>query len=78
MISMNISPPRATADRNVDSVPNVNARILNSGSRNIGSVTRRSIITNAISDSDTRREQDQHARAPPPGRRIPVRDGCRT
>ena len=36
MISMNISPPRATADRNVDSVPNVNARILNSGSRNIG------------------------------------------
>ncbi len=51
MISMNISPPRATADRNVDSVPNVNARILNSGRRNIGSVTRRSIITKAISDA---------------------------
>ena len=51
MISMNIRPPRATADRNVDSVPNVNARILNSGRRNIGSATRRSIIANAISDA---------------------------
>jgi hypothetical protein len=36
MISMNISPPRATADRNVESVPNVYARFLNSDSRNIG------------------------------------------
>ena len=44
MISMNISPPRATAERNVESVPNVNARIRNSGSRNIGSVTRCSAI----------------------------------
>ena len=37
MISMNISPPRATAARNVDIVPNVNALIRNSGRRNIGS-----------------------------------------
>ena len=51
MISMNIRPPRATAERNVESVPNVNARILNSGSRNIGSATRRSITTNATSDT---------------------------
>ena len=50
MISMNIRPPRATAERNVDSVPNVNARILNSERRNIGSVTRRSIATNATSE----------------------------
>ena len=49
MISMNIRPPRATADRNVDSVPNVNARIRNSGSWNIGLATRRSISTNATS-----------------------------
>ena len=37
MISMNISPPRATAERNVESVPNVKARMRNSGRRNIGS-----------------------------------------
>ena len=37
MISMNIRPPRATAERKLESVPNVNARIRNSGSRNIGS-----------------------------------------
>jgi hypothetical protein len=43
MISMNISPPRAIAERNVESVPNVNARIRNRGSRNIGSATRLSI-----------------------------------
>ncbi len=48
MISMNISPPRATAERNVESVPNVNARIRNSGSLNIGSGTRRSMVANAI------------------------------
>ena len=48
MISMNINPPRATADRNVESVPNVNARIRNSCSRNMGSATRRSIIAKAI------------------------------
>ncbi len=47
MISMNIRPPRATAERNVESVPNVNARIRNSGSWNIGSATRRSTATNA-------------------------------
>ena len=51
MINMNIRPPRETADRNVDSVPNVNARIRNSGSRNIGSATRCSMSTNATSDS---------------------------
>ncbi len=44
---MNISPPRATAERNVDSVPNVNARMRNSGRRNIGLATRPSIATNA-------------------------------
>jgi hypothetical protein len=48
MISMNISPPRATAERNVDSVPNVKARIRNSGSRNIGSLTSFSIKPKAI------------------------------
>jgi hypothetical protein len=48
MISMNIRPPRATADRNVESVPNVNARIRNSCSRNMGWATRRSIIAKAI------------------------------
>ncbi len=51
MISMNISPPRAIADRNVDSVPNVNARIRNSGRRNIGLATRASITANATSDA---------------------------
>ena len=48
MISMNISPPRAIAERKVDSVPNVNARMRNSGRRNIGSATRPSMITKAI------------------------------
>src|SRR3954447_8307711 len=47
MMSMNISPPRATAERNVDSVPNVNARTRNSGRRNIGWSERRSTTTNA-------------------------------
>ena len=51
MINMNIRPPRETADRNVDSVPKVKARMRKSGSRNIGSVTRRSIATNAISEA---------------------------
>ena len=51
MISMNIRPPRATAERNVDSVPNVNARILNSGRRNIGSSTRRSTTAKITSES---------------------------
>ena len=47
MISMNISPPRATAERNVESVPNVKARMRNRGRRNIGSATRRSTAANA-------------------------------
>ena len=51
MISMNIRPPRATADRNVDSVPKVNARILNSASRNIGPATRRSMNAKATSEA---------------------------
>ena len=36
MMSMNISPPRARADRKLDSVPKVNARIRSSSRRNIG------------------------------------------
>ena len=48
MISMNIRPPRASEDRKVDSVPNVNARMRNSGRRNIGSCERCSTNTNAI------------------------------
>ena len=47
MISMNIRPPRATAERKVESVPKVKARMRNSGRRNIGSATRRSTITKA-------------------------------
>ena len=53
MISMNISPPRATADRNVESVPNVNARIRNSGRRNIGSRARRSIDAEGDEQGDS-------------------------
>src|SRR4029078_11295116 len=41
MMSMNMSPPRATAERKVESVPNVNARMRKSGSRNIGSAAGR-------------------------------------
>src|SRR5690242_3921141 len=48
MISMNIRPPRATADKKVESVPNVKALIRNSWSRNMGCATRRSIIAKAI------------------------------
>ena len=51
MISVNIRPPRATAARKVESVPNVNARILNSWSRNIGSAARRSTTQNASRES---------------------------
>src|SRR6478736_4105184 len=47
MMSMNIRPPRATADRKVDSVPKVKARMRKSGRRNIGSATRRSTSTKA-------------------------------
>ena len=52
MISMNISPPRATAARKVESVPKVKALMRNSGRRNIGSATRRSISTKAVSESN--------------------------
>ena len=51
MISMNIRPPRATAARKVERVPKVKARMRKRGSRNIGSATRRSIITKAISEA---------------------------
>ena len=43
---MNISPPRATEDRNVDSVPNVNARMRKSERLNIGCAERRSTPAN--------------------------------
>ena len=46
-----MSPPRDTADRNVDSVPNVNAWTRKSGSRNIGCAERRSTAMNATSDT---------------------------
>jgi hypothetical protein len=49
MISMNISPPRATAARKLESTPNVNARIRNNGRRNIGKRTRVSTMVNATS-----------------------------
>ena len=51
MISMNIRPPRATADRNVESVPNVKALMRKSGRRNMGSAVRRSISANAVSET---------------------------
>ncbi len=47
MISMNCSPPRPRADKKVDRVPKVNARILNSPSRNIGAATLVSTSTNS-------------------------------
>ena len=51
MISMNISPPRLSAARKLASTPAVNARILNSCSRNIGSATRVSMTQNATSSA---------------------------
>ena len=76
MMSMNISPPRATADRNVDSVPNVKARMRNSGSRNIGYGVRCSTITNATRQasaaaSSARTRGLPHPIAWPPHGRIP-------
>ena len=77
MISMNISPPRAIDDRNVDSVPKVKARIRNSDSRNIGSAERRSITTKATKRHQRAAEQAEHARArPATDARRP--GGCRT
>jgi len=43
MISMNISPPLASAASSVATLPAVNARIPNSCRRNIGALTRYSI-----------------------------------
>ena len=74
MISMNMSPPRATAERNVESVPKVNARMRNSGSRNIGSGTRCSAIaktvklTAAPASRTTTRVLVQPVEWPPAGR----------
>jgi hypothetical protein len=43
MMSMNMSPPRPTAARKLDSTPAEYARIRNSGSRNMGWSERSSI-----------------------------------
>ena len=51
MISMNISPPRLSAARKLASTPAVNARILNSWMRNIGSATCVSMMPNAMSSA---------------------------
>ncbi len=74
MISMNIRPPRATADRNVESVPKVKARMRKSGRRNIGSATRRSTstkatrLTTAPASSASTRGLPQPTGWPPAGR----------
>ena len=57
MISMNISPPRPTADRKLARVPAVKARMRNSGSRNIGSAVRRSMMANTISRATPQAER---------------------
>ena len=77
MISMNISPPRATAERNVESVPNVNARMRNSGSRNIGSATRRSIAANATRHASPGAQQRRAPAGCPSRSRGCRRGGCR-
>ena len=51
MISMNMRPPRPTADRKLAKVPAVKARMRKSGSRNIGSAARRSMTAKAISST---------------------------
>ena len=73
---MNMSPPRAIDDRNVESVPNVNARIWNSARLNIGCAERRSIcaktnrhVTDAASRISTRGLP--HPVAAPPAGRMP-------
>ena len=66
MISMNIRPPRATAARKVDSVPKVKARMRKSGSRNIGSLTRRSIITKATIEQTARASRPSTRGLPQP------------
>ena len=49
MISMNMSPPRATAERKLESTPNVKARMRNSGSLNIGCAMCASTNANHVS-----------------------------
>ncbi len=49
MISMNMSPPRPMAARKLAKMPAVKARILKSGSRNMGSGTLDSITQNTMS-----------------------------
>ena len=49
MISTNSRPPRPRLDSRLARLPAVNARILNSGSRNIGSATRVSTKQNTAS-----------------------------
>ena len=49
MIRMNIRPPRPSPASRLDTLPAVNARILNRLSRNIGSATLVSIRQNAAS-----------------------------
>ena len=51
MISMNIRPPRPSEASSVAMFPAVNARILNSPSRNMGSAMRVSITAKIASSS---------------------------
>ena len=51
MISMNINPPRATAERKLEITPKVNARMRNKGRRNIGYLTLISSTTNTTSNA---------------------------
>ena len=50
MMSMNCSPPRAMAAMNPAALPAAKARMRNRPSWNIGSATRLSMTTNAISN----------------------------
>jgi len=72
-MSMNSRPPRATADRNVDTVPKVKARMRKSCIWNI-------VVVDPSLDGRERRETDDpgrqerdHARAAPSGRVCSVR-----
>ncbi len=48
-MSMNMSPPRPTAERKLARTPALNARMRNSGSRNMGSAVCLSMTRNATS-----------------------------
>ena len=48
-MSMNIRPPRPTAERKLARTPALKARMRNSGKRNMGSAVCLSMTTNAIS-----------------------------